>query len=158
MPYETERKFLVKGDFKTMATEKYRIVQGYISTAPDRIVRIRIKEDRAFLTIKGSQGSEGLRRYEWETEIPFNDGLELINLCEFSLIEKIRYDVPFGNHIYEVDEFLGENSGLIVAEIELKQEEEAFEKPPWIGREVTGEEKYNNAVLIKNPFSKWKYE
>lgn len=158
MGYEIEKKFLVEGDFKITAIRFYKIIQGYLSTVPERTVRVRIIENKAWLNVKGIGSSTGTTRFEWETEISVKDAKELIKICEPGVIEKFRYFVPFKNHTFEVDEFLGENSGLIIAEIELGREDEPFEKPPWIGREVTGESKYYNAMLMKTPYSSWKKE
>lgn len=152
---EIERKFLVKGEFKHLATSSYDIIQGYLSSVPERTVRVRIRDDRAFITIKGSSNESGISRFEWEKEIAKEDALKLIKLCEPGVIEKKRYLIPSGEHTYEVDEFLGSNAGLVVAEIELTEELEAFYKPDWIGREVTGEEKYYNAALSRLPYTKW---
>lgn len=154
---EIERKFLVKSDhFKSKSTKKFRIIQGFLNTHPERTVRIRIRGDQAFLTIKGKSSENGLTRFEWEQEIPVAEAEELMKLCEPGLIEKTRYLVEIKNHTFEIDEFYGENQGLIVAEIELNSENEPFEKPEWLGEEVTGKLRYYNSQLIKNPFSKWK--
>lgn len=155
MAQEIERKFLVKGDFKTEAVKAIHIIQGYLSSVPERVVRIRIKDEKGYLTIKGPANDSGVSRYEWEKEIPSDEARELICLCEPGVIEKTRYYIPLGKHIYEVDEFYGENQGLVVAEIELSGENENFIKPAWLGREVTGESKYYNASLIKHPYSCW---
>ena len=155
MGQEIERKFLVKGDFKCFATGKYRIKQGYLSSAKGRTVRVRIKEDKGYLTIKGEAGESGVSRYEWETEIPVAEAEELLALCEPGLIDKTRYLVPAGEFTFEVDEFYGDNEGLIIAEIELKSESDQFQKPGWLGEEVTEDRRYYNSVLIKNPFTRW---
>lgn len=153
---EIERKFLViSDDFKSIAFVKNRIAQGYLSTNPERTVRVRVKGEKGFLTIKGEGNSSGLSRFEWEKEIPLEDADQLLKLCEKGFIEKIRHEVLVGNHVFEVDVFEGENDGLIVAEIELESETEVFEKPNWLGEEVTGIEKYYNAFLSKNPFLDW---
>jgi adenylate cyclase len=152
---EIERKFLVlNNDFIDLAVTKNRIVQGYLNSHPDRTVRIRIKGDAGFLTIKGIGNKAGTTRLEWETKIALAEAEKLLPLCEKRLIDKIRYDVPVGNHIYEVDVFMGDNLGLVIAEIELDSENEHFEKPSWIGQEVTGNEKYYNAYISNNPFKK----
>jgi CYTH domain-containing protein len=156
MAKEIERKFLVCGEFKKFATSINRIKQGYFSSVPERTVRIRINDEKGFLTIKGISNQSGTTRFEWEKEIPLSEAEELINLCEPGVIEKKRYNVIVGIHTYEIDEFLGVNAGLIVAEIELISEDEKFVKPDWLGIEVTGDEKYYNANLSKNPYSKWK--
>lgn len=153
---EIERKFLVlSNDFIHEAFAKKRIVQAYLNSDPERAVRIRIKEDKAFLTIKGQGNSSGATRFEWETEIPVQDAEKLLLICEEGVIDKIRYEVKMGQHIYEVDIFSGENDGLVMAEIELQSEDENFEKPAWLGKEVTNDKRYYNAYLSKNPFAKW---
>lgn len=156
MPREIERKFLVTGDFRQDACDSFRLVQGYISTDPDRTVRVRIKGEQGFLTIKGRSSADGLSRYEWEKEIPLAEARELMALCGPEVIDKTRYLVPFGGHTYEVDEFYGSNQGLILAEIELGDEQETFLKPSWLGEEVTGNTRYYNSMLMKCPFIKWK--
>jgi adenylate cyclase len=155
MPQEIERKFLVIGDFKKFATKHSVIRQGYLSSVPGRSVRIRINGEKGFITIKGAANKSGVNRYEWEKEIPVSDAEELLKICEPGVIEKIRYYIPVGEFIFEVDEFYGENEGLIVAEIELKSESDKFEKPEWLGTEVTGDRRYYNSVLCKNPFTRW---
>jgi len=153
---EIERKFLVKSDgFKEKASSKTQIVQGFLNTDPDRTVRVRIKGDNGFLTVKGASNASGTTRFEWETEITASEAANLIDLCETGILEKIRYEVPFGNHLYEVDEFLGENKGLTIAEVELKHEDERFDKPDWLGEEVTGQVKYYNSQLSKKSFKEW---
>jgi adenylate cyclase len=155
MPQEIERKYLVKGDFRSQQGDNIRIVQGFLSTDPRRTVRIRIQGGKGFLNIKGLTSESGLSRYEWEKEIPLDDAKELLRLCEPGIIEKTRYLIRYGSHIFEVDEFHGENEGLVVAEIELKTEDEEFEKPEWLGKEITGDLRYYNAMLSKHPFSEW---
>lgn len=153
---EIERKFLVKSDeFKQKATSQTRIVQGFLNTDPDRTVRVRIRGDKGFLTVKGASNESGTTRFEWETEITAAEATNLIDLCEAGILEKIRFEVPFGNHLYEVDEFLSENKGLILAEVELNHEDERFEKPEWLGEEVTGQIQYYNSQLSKKPFREW---
>ncbi|MER3319608.1 MAG: CYTH domain-containing protein [Allomuricauda sp.] len=153
---EIERKFLVKSDgFRQKATSQTRIVQGFLNTDPDRTVRVRIKGDKGFLTVKGSSNESGTTRFEWETEITASEAANLIDLCEAGILEKIRFELPFGNHLYEVDEFLGENKGLVLAEIELNHEDERFEKPDWLGEEVTGQVQYYNSQLSRKPFKQW---
>ena len=153
MSQEIERKFLLKNDnFKKEAWISSKITQGYISSIPERVVRVRLEEINTnlkigYLTIKGINNESGLSRYEWETEIKFEDAQDLIKLCEPGIIEKIRYKINIGNHTFEVDEFLGNNKGLIIAEVELKNETEEFEKPSWLGEEVTGNKKYYNSNL-----------
>jgi adenylate cyclase len=155
MSQEIERKFLVKGDFKKHSESSNRITQGYLSSVPERIVRIRIYGEKAFLTIKGITNLSGMSRYEWEKEIAVNEAHELLKLCEPGIIDKTRYLVKSGKNTFEVDEFYGENEGLTVAEIELDAENDQFEKPGWLGEEVTGDKRYFNSRLVKNPFSKW---
>ena len=153
---EIERKFLVlSNDFVNDAFTKKRIVQAYLSSNPERTVRIRIKEDKAFLTIKGKGNATGTTRLEWETEIAVDDAEKLLLICEEGSIDKVRYEVKVGHHVYEIDIFSGENEGLVLAEIELQSEDEIFEKPVWLGQEVTNDEQYYNAYLSKNPFKKW---
>ena len=153
---EIERKFLVlSNDFLNDAFSKKRIVQSYISSNPERTVRIRIKEDKGFITIKGKGNHSGTTRLEWEREIPLQDAEMLLLICENGTIDKIRHEIKAGNHIYEVDIFLGENEGLIMAEIELQSEDELFEKPTWLGQEVTNDERFYNAYLSKKPFTTW---
>ena len=153
---EIERKFLVKSDnFKVVAFAKNQIAQGYLNSHPERTVRIRIKGESGFLTIKGKGNESGISRLEWETEIPLTEAKSLIKLCENGVIDKIRYEVKAGNHTFEVDEFFGDNEGLIVAEIELQSEDEAFEKPEWLSQEVTNDERYYNAFLSNHPYTTW---
>jgi len=153
---EIERKFLVKSNsFMDEAFKRRRIVQGYICSDAERSVRVRIREDDAFLTIKSATNERGWSRYEFEQPILLKDADELMNLCLPGMIDKVRHYVNVGGHTWEVDVFHGENEGLIVAEIELESEEETFPLPEWIGREVSGEQKYYNMLLAKHPFSKW---
>lgn len=157
MSQEIERKFLVNSDvFKKEAFKEIRIKQGYLSSVPERTVRVRIKGSSGFLTVKGIGNDSGISRYEWEIEIPLAEAEQLLSICEPGVIDKTRYLVnakPL--HRFEVDEFYGENRGLIIAEIELEAEDDDFEKPQWLGAEVTGDQKYYNAMLIKKPFTKW---
>ncbi len=155
MAQEIERKFLVKGDYKAFSTKSTRITQGYLSSVPERTVRVRVKGDKGFITIKGIGSESGASRYEWEKEIPVEEVNELLKICEPGVIDKTRYHVVAGPHTYEVDEFYGENEGLTVAEVELSSEEESFEKPEWLAEEVTGDVKYYNSMLMKNPYTKW---
>ncbi len=156
MAQEIERKFLVKGDYKKFSTKKIKIVQGFLSTVPERTVRVRIKGDKGYLTIKGIGNKSGVSRYEWEKEITLNEANELMAICESGVIDKTRFIVPEGSSlIYEVDEFYGENEGLTVAEIELPSEDTIFNKPSWLGEEVTGQVKYYNSMLMKTPFKNW---
>jgi len=155
MAQEIERKFLVKGDFKSQATQSTRITQGYLSSIPERTVRVRIKGDKGYITIKGIGDASGTSRFEWEKEIPVSEVEDLLKICEPGVIDKTRYLVAAGKHTYEVDEFHGDNDGLTVAEVELTATNEAFDKPEWLGQEVTGDAKYYNSMLMKNPFKKW---
>jgi adenylate cyclase len=155
MAQEIERKFLVEGKFKPFAEKSLRIKQGYISSDPERSVRIRISGDKGFITIKGIGNKAGTSRYEWEKEIPSDEAEALLKICEPGIIEKTRYLVHHGDHTFEVDEFYGENEGLTIAEVELESEDEQFEKPGWLGREITGDDRYYNLMLMKNPISTW---
>ena len=153
---EIERKFLVSSNaFKTEAFAQNRISQGYLSSVPGRTVRVRIKGNKGFLTIKGASNESGVSRFEWEKEIPEDEAKALLKLCEEGVIDKTRFEVKMGDHIFEIDEFFGENEGLIIAEIELKSETEDFEKPSWLGKEVTNDIRYYNSYLSKNPYKKW---
>lgn len=153
---EIERKFLVTSDaYKTEAYRQSRIVQGFLNTHKERTVRVRIQGDKGFLTIKGVSSADGLSRFEWEKELPVTECEALLKLCEKGIIEKIRYEINFGNHIFEVDEFFGDNRGLVIAEIELSNEMETFEKPSWLGNEVTGDIRYYNSQLSKQPYIAW---
>lgn len=153
---EIERKFLVASDdYKKMAISETRIVQGFLNTHPERTVRVRIKGNTGYLTVKGKGNKSGTTRFEWEKKILVSEATNLIDLCESVILDKIRFEVPNGEHIFEVDEFLGENKGLVVAEIELQNEDEHFEKPEWLGTEVTGQVKYYNSQLSKVPFCNW---
>jgi adenylate cyclase len=153
---EIERKFLVKSDqFKAEAFKQNKIAQGYLSSLPQRTVRIRIKGNRGFITIKGIGQQGGMSRFEWENEIPLDEAQQLLTLCEKGKIEKTRFEIKSGSHIFEVDEFNGENEGLVIAEIELKSETDTFEKPEWLGEEVTNDERYYNAYLSNNPYKYW---
>lgn len=146
---------MVTGDYKSQSHKQTRITQGYLSSVPERTVRVRIKGDKGYITIKGIGSASGASRYEWEKEIPVKEVEELLNLCEPGVIDKTRYLVTEGSHTFEVDEFYGENQGLVVAEIELSAEEEQFGKPAWLGEEVTGDARYFNSMLMKNPYTKW---
>ncbi len=157
MAQEIERKFLVKGDFKPFVTKSTRITQGYLSSVPERTVRVRIKGEKGFLTIKGIGNASGASRFEWEKEISVEEARSLLELCEPGIIDKTRYIVPEkGGLKFEVDEFYGDNDGLTVAEIELPAEDHPFTKPNWLGEEVTGDVKYFNSMLMKNPYKNWK--
>jgi len=156
MLQEIERKFLVNsGAFKTEAAKVIRITQGYLSSVPERTVRVRIKGEAGYITIKGIGDDSGASRFEWEKEISVADAEALLKICEPGVIDKTRHLVKTGDHTIEVDEFHGENEGLVVAEVELKSEDDQFEKPEWLGTEVTGETKYFNSMLMKNPYTKW---
>lgn len=153
---EIERKFLPTSDaFLKQFKSSNRIVQGYLSSVPERTVRVRIKGAKGFLTIKGKSNESGLSRMEWEKEIDVKEAEALLQICENGVIDKTRYEVPFGKHIIEVDVFEGDNKGLILAEIELSSEKETFEKPDWLGKEVTGDVRYYNAYLSQDPFKNW---
>lgn len=147
---------MVNGDFKSDAFKATRITQGYLSSVPERTVRVRVKGDKGFITIKGIGNASGASRFEWEKEIPVEDVKALLEICEPGVIDKTRYLVKAGDHTYEVDEFYGDNEGLTVAEVELSDENEAFDKPSWLGEEVTGDAKYYNSMLMKNPYKNWK--
>ena len=154
---EIERKFLVKSDaFKKEAFKKAIITQWFLNTHQQRTVRVRLKEDMGFLTIKGESSIDGLSRFEWEKEITKKEATALLKICEPGIIAKIRYEVIIKNHTFEIDEFLGDNLGLVIAEIELENENETFEKPNWLGTEVTGHVKYYNSQLTKKPYKSWK--
>jgi adenylate cyclase len=155
MAEEIERKFLVSGDFQPFVTKSIHIVQGYLSSLPERTVRVRITDHSGYLTIKGKVNVSGTSRFEWEKEIAHDEANELIKLCEPGVIDKVRHLVKAGSHTYEIDVFLGNNIGLVIAEIELEHENDSFEKPEWLGEEITGNPKYYNSMLIKNPFSLW---
>lgn len=156
MGQEIERKFLVDGEYKSQAYASSHIVQGYICSARGRTVRVRIRDTKGYLTIKGASDAAGMSRYEWEREIPLAEAEELMKLCEPGVIDKTRYLVRSGRHVFEVDEFYGDNQGLVVAEVELASETEPFEKPAFIGREVTGDVRYYNSQLMKHPYAEWK--
>jgi len=154
MGIEIERKFLLNGDAWRGLAEGTRYRQGYLNSAKERIVRVRTIDDKGFLTIKGI--TSGATRVEYEYEIPEKDATAMLDdLCEKPIIEKNRYKIDYAGFTWEVDEFFGENQGLVVAEVELESEDQAFEKPEWIGAEVTGDPKYFNSNLIINPFTKW---
>ena len=156
---EIERKFLVTSEeFKKVALAKYRIAQGYLNTNPKRTVRVRIKGNKSFITVKGMGSDSGMSRFEWEKEIPVDEAKQLLLLCENGVIDKTRFEVKSGQHLFEVDEFYGDNDGLILAEIELQSETELFEIPSWLGKEVTNDERFYNAYLNQNPFKNWKDE
>ncbi len=155
---EIERKFLVKRDgaFKKFASSSSDIAQGYMNVE-GATVRIRLRDDKAYLTIKGPSKDGGVSRYEFEREIPTEDAREMLKLCRGGLVEKTRYLVPYKGHTFEVDEFKGANEGLLFAEVELSSEDEAFEKPDWLGPEVTGDRHFYNKGLLKTPYPLWKH-
>ena len=156
MPLEIERKFLVCGGFKELSFKSYRIIQGYLSTESGRTVRVRLRDGQGFLTIKGALNQGGFSRFQWEKEITAEEAGDLLNLCAGRVIDKTRFLVkgPDG-HVFEVDEFHGDNEGLVIAEIELKSEEEDFIRPDWLGEEVTGDRRYYNSMLLNNPYINW---
>lgn len=155
MGVEIERKFLViSDDFKNKAKKIY-IKQGFLNSDKKRVVRIRVKDNTGFITIKGKSNENGTTRFEWEKEIDKAEAESLLNLCEKEIIEKYRYIVKIEQHFFEVDEFLGNNKGLRIAEIELSSENEDFIKPKWLGKEVTGISKYYNSNISKHPFKNW---
>lgn len=156
MPLEIERKFLVVGEFRDQAYDSSRIRQGYIASGKGRTVRVRIRDEKGYLTIKGPSGLKGLARYEFEMEIPLKDAEELMQICEPGIIDKTRYLVRCGAHVFEVDEFYGENEGLIMAEVELGSEDESYEKPSFLGQEVTGDRRFYNSHLRSNPYRLWR--
>lgn len=157
MAQEIERKFLVKdSSYKEMAVGADRIKQGYICSEKGRTVRVRIRGDKGILTIKGASNTAGTSRYEWERELPLEEGEELMGLCDANYIDKTRYLVDYKGHLFEVDEFYGANEGLVMAEVELQNETEMVEFPPFIGEEVTGDVRYYNSSLMKFPFSSWR--
>jgi adenylate cyclase len=156
MGQEIERKFLVKGDYKSWVIDEVRITQAFLSTVPERTVRVRITGEKGFLTIKGIPSKSGISRLEWEREISIEEASSLLEICEPGVIEKTRFIVPEKSGLkFEVDEFYGDNEGLTVAEIELPSEEYPFDKPEWLGEEVTGDARYYNSMLMKNPFKNW---
>ncbi|WP_426432012.1 CYTH domain-containing protein [Winogradskyella sp. HB-48] len=157
MAVEIERKFLVtSNDFKKQATRSYGIKQGFLNSHKERTVRVRLKNDKGYLTVKGKSSEDGLVRFEWETEITTQEAQQLLELCEESIIDKMRYEVNFGKHTFEIDEFFDDNEGLIIAEIELQSKAEIFNKPDWLGKEVTGDIRYYNSQLSKQPYKTWK--
>ena len=152
MAVEIERKFLVCGDYKSSARESSHIVQGYLNMDKDRTVRVRVRDDKGYMTVKGP--TNGVSRYEWEREIPREEAAGLLALCP-AVIDKTRHLVDYGGHTFEVDEFHGDNAGLTVAEIELSSEDEQFEKPSWLGEEVSHDRRYYNSQLLIHPFKEW---
>ena len=155
MSLEIERKFLVTGHFKEYSVKSYRIAQGYLANGGKNTVRIRIRDHEGFITIKGPSCDNGLSRFEWEKRIPFEEASQLLELSVTPVIDKTRYLVPFKGHIWEVDEFYGDNAGLTVAEIELQDGNEPFDIPDWAGEEVTPDRRYSNLSLTLNPYKNW---
>jgi len=157
MAREIERKFLLRGDYKAEVFRSMRITQGYLCSTPKCSARIRIRDDQGFLTLKGPSDAKGLSRFEWEKEIPLDEARDLIPLCVSGLIDKTRHLVrnTDGRHTWEIDEFHGDNEGLVVAEIELSSEDDPFDRPSWLGPEVTGLRRYYNASLSRHPFKDW---
>ena len=156
MAIEIERKFLVTDDsYKALAYHSDRIVQGYICREGGNSTRVRVRGDKGYLTIKGPSMDGGLSRFEWEKEIPENEAWELLKLCHGGIIDKTRHLVKCGKHTFEVDEFHGDNDGLVVAEVELENADETFERPPFLGKEVTGDKRYYNSSLTRFPFKCW---
>ena len=155
MGIEIERKFLVQGDFKSLASKSMRIIQGFLNSQPERVVRVRINDDKGYITIKGIADATGVSRYEWEKEIPIEEARELLLLCEPGIIDKTRYLVDVGRLTFEVDEFHGDNEGLVIAEVELPSEDTVVEHPKWLGAEVTGQARYYNVMLSKHPYKDW---
>lgn len=153
---EIERKFLVKNtSFLPVAKKSYTITQGYLSTNPERAVRIRTKNNIGYITIKGKSTHNNTTRFEWEKEIPLSEAKQLLTLCKPEIIEKERYIIPYDNFIFEVDVFLGKNKGLLLAEIELETATTLFKKPKWLGKEVTNDTRYFNLFLSKKPYTQW---
>src|SRR5690606_5167899 len=153
---EIERKFRVKNTtFLENIKTSFKITQGYLNSDKNRTVRVRIKDSQGVITIKGVSSDNGLSRFEWEKEISYEDAVQLMSLCEGFVIDKTRFIVPFGEVVFEVDVFGGANNGLIIAEVELQSENQIFEKPDWLGEELTGDERYYNAYLSIHPFSTW---
>ena len=155
MALEIERKFLVQGEFISEVTASSRIVQGYLASSPNASVRVRIYGGKGYMTVKGRVSESGMSRFEWEKEISVSEAWELMKLCPTPVIDKTRYLVEFCGHTFEVDEFYGDNEGLVVAEVELDSVAEPFEKPSFLGKEVTGEGKYYNSSLSRFPYKSW---
>lgn len=159
MSVEIERKFNVTGDFCPYVSRSYRICQGYLSSAPERTVRVRIKGDKGYITVKGISSENGTSRFEWEKEIPAGEAADLLKICEKGIIDKTRHIVEINEHgrknVFEVDEFHGDNEGLVIAEIELSAEDEEFARPQWLGEEVTGDKRYYNSYLSCHPYTQW---
>jgi CYTH domain-containing protein len=156
MGYEIERKFLVKGDYKPQSFERFSVRQGYLSLSGMSTIRVRIKGGKAFITVKSALTEGNIKRHEWEYEIPVEDAAEMLLLCEGAVVEKNRHLVDYGGHLFEVDEFFGDNEGLVIAEIELEDENEPFDRPEWLGEEVTGTARYYNSYLSGHPYKEWR--
>ena len=153
---EIERKFLVNSDeYKSLASNKSRIIQGFLNRDPERTVRVRLRNNKGKLTVKGLSSEDGLKRFEWEKEISKTEAKALLDFCEEGIIDKVRYEVILDGHLIEVDEFYGDNQGLVLAEIELQHENDAYPIPDWLGEEVTGKIEYYNSNLSKHPFKHW---
>lgn len=152
---EIERKFFVRKDFNPIGNASFIIKQGFLNSDPSRTVRIRIKGEKGFITVKGAGNESGTTRFEWEKEIGVEEATMLLNLCEHDIIEKTRFVIPVDKHLFEVDVFEGDNKGLVIAEVELSHENEQFTKPEWLGEEVTGQTRYYNSSLSKRPYRKW---
>jgi len=155
MGVEIERKFLVSGDFRHEAKVSVHVMQGYLGSSRGRTVRVRVMGDRGFLTVKGTVSESGMSRSEWEYEIPEDEAKDMLKLCVEGVIDKTRWLVPYAGHMFEVDVFHGENEGLVVAEVELASENEHFDRPEWLGEEVTGDARYYNSMLMKKPYRRW---
>ena len=156
MGYEIERKFLVRGEFKSKSFKSFKIKQGYLTLSGANVVRVRVKGDAGFITVKTAVKEGTIIRNEWEYEIPIAEAEEMLLLCEDALLDKTRYLVEHGNHVFEVDEFHGENDGLLLAEVELESEDEEYQRPEWLGEEVTGNVRYYNSFLSIHPYTGWK--
>lgn len=158
MGYEIERKFLVRGDYKSQSFKSFPIKQGYLSLSGISVIRVRVKGEKAFITVKSALAEGKIKRHEWEYGIPAEDAEEMLSLCENGVVEKTRYLVDYGGHLFEVDEFYGDNEGLVIAEIELEDEDEPFDRPDWLGEEVTGNVRYYNSFLSMHPYKEWSSE
>ena len=152
---EIEKKFLVIGNFKNSIKSSHKIIQGYLSHDPARSVRIRVIDENGYINIKGETIHGGVSRFEWEKEIPKEEAQRLLGLSKGYIVEKIRHLIDYKEHLFEIDEFQGENAGLVIAEIELASEDEKFDKPEWLGREVSHDTRYYNLELSVNPFTHW---
>lgn len=155
MALEIERKFLLKENENFPKENPTKIIQGYILNSKKKTVRVRMNEKNCFITIKGKSNNSGTTRFEWEKEISFEDCKNLLKLCDGNFIEKIRYSIHINNFIFEIDEFLGKNKGLVLIELELQNENQDYPRPQWLGNEVTGDNKFYNSNLSKNPYNSW---